>query len=358
MTFAIGRCAIRRPLGRIYFVSEDRGMDAAIELQRMLNGYQVSQAIHVAVVLRLSDVLAEGPRTSAELAAASGADDQSLRRLLHALTLVGLYTCDSDGRFANTELGAALRSDAPQSVAAWGEFIGRPYHWLAWASLEHSVRTGENAFRAVHGMSVWEYRREHPDEAVVFDRAMTAQSGIVADAITRAYDFSGSATVVDVGGGRGGLLAAILARYPSVRGVLFDQPDVVAGAGELLAAAYVADRCSMIGGSFFDAVPDGGDTYLLKAVIHDWPDAEAVEIMRTCRRAVPVHGTLLLVEQLLDDGPDARRTAFSDLNMLVATGGQERTVDEYRSLLTAASFRLDRVVSTDSNVFILEATPA
>jgi hypothetical protein len=149
-----------RPLGRICFVGEDPGMDAAIELQRMLNGYQVSQAIHVAVVLKLSDVLAEGPRTGAELAAATGADEQSLLRLLRALSLVGMYTCDSDGRFANTELGVALRSDAPRSVAAWGAFIGRPYHWLAWASLEHSVRTGENAFRAVHGMSVWEYRGE------------------------------------------------------------------------------------------------------------------------------------------------------------------------------------------------------
>jgi hypothetical protein len=193
---------------------------------------------------------------------------------------------------------------------------------------------------------------------MIFDQAMIAQSRIVADAVTSAYDFSGSATVVDVGGGRGGLLAAVLARYPSVRGVLFDLPDVVAGAGELLATAHVADRCSVVGGSFFDAVPDGGDTYLLKAVIHDWPDAESVEIMRTCRRAVPAHGRLLLIEQLLDEGPDPTRTAFSDLNMLVATGGQERTVDQYRSLLTAASFRLDRVVPTDSNVFIIEAAPA
>jgi hypothetical protein len=332
-------------------------MDAAIELQRMLNGYQLSQAMHVAVVLQLSDVLAERPRTGAELAAATGADERTLFRLLRALTLVGLYTSDSDGRFANTELGAALRSDAPRSVAAWGAFIGRPYHWRAWAGLELSVRTGENAFRAVHGMSVWEYRGEHPDEGMIFDQAMIAQSRIVADAVTSAYDFSGSATVVDVGGGRGGLLAAVLARYPSVRGVLFDLPDVVAGAGELLATAHVADRCSVVGGSFFDAVPDGGDTYLLKAVIHDWPDAESVEIMRTCRRAVPAHGRLLLIEQLLDEGPDPTRTAFSDLNMLVATGGQERTVDQYRSLLTAASFRLDRVVPTDSNVFIIEAAP-
>ena len=175
--------------------------------------------------------------------------------------------------------------------------------------------------------------------------------------VVDAYDFGRFGTVVDVGGGRGMLLAAVLARYPSVDGVLFDQPDVVAGAHELLSTTGVSPRCRVVGGSFFDAVPDGGDAYLLKSVIHDWPDAESVEILRTCRRAMPAHGRLLLVEQLLDGSPDPVRTAFSDLTMLVMAGGQERTTDEYHSLLAAAGFDLTRTVPTGSDVFMIEAVP-
>ena len=154
------------------------------------------------------------------------------------------------------------------------------------------------------------------------------------------------------------LLAAILSRYPSVDGVLFDQPDVVAGAHELLSASGVSQRCRVVGGSFFASVPEGGDAYLLKSVIHDWPDAESVEILRTCRRSMPTHGRLLLLEQLLDKSPDPVRTAFSDLTMLVMAGGQERTTDEYRSLLAAAGFDLARTVTTGTDVFIIEAAPA
>ena len=180
----------------------------------------------------------------------------------------------------------------------------------------------------------------------------------MADKVVDAYDFGRFGTLVDVGGGRGMQLAAVLARYPSVKGVLFDQPAVVAGAHALLSANGVSERCRVVGGSFFDSVPEGGDAYLLKAVIHDWPDAESVEILRTCRRSIPAHGRLLLVEQLLDEAPDPVRTAFSDLTMLVMAGGQERTTDEYRFLLATAGFDLTRTVTTGSDVFVLEAAPA
>ncbi|NMH97807.1 methyltransferase [Pseudonocardia acidicola] len=333
-------------------------MDAATELRRMVDGYQVSQALHVAATLGISDVLAAGPRTVADLAVATGTHEGSLSRLMRALASVGVYARDDDGRFANTELGEALRAGTPGSVAGWAGLIGRPYYWQAWAGLADSVRTGENAFATVHGESIWAYRAKRPDELVIFDRAMTALSAAVAGAVVEAYDFDRFGTIVDVGGGRGGLLAAILTGHPSMRGVLFDQPDVVAGASELLERAGVADRATTVGGDFFDAVPEGGDAYLLKAVVHDWPDAESIAILRTCRRAVPAHGTLLLIEQLLDDGPDPGRAAFSDLNMLVAPGGQERSVDDYRSLLAAAGFHLVRAVPTTSDVFVLEATPA
>jgi hypothetical protein len=334
-------------------------MDASRELlHRLVTGYQVSQALHVAATMGLCDLLADGPRSVAELAEAAGADARSLARLMRALVAVGLYVSDGDERFSNTELGDGLRADAPRSVASRARLAGRAFHWRAYGSLEHSIRTGESAFVAVHGESVWDYLAKRPDEQKVFDEAMTALSQAVADEVVDAYDFGRFGTVVDVGGGRGMLLAAVLSRYSSVDGVLFDQPDVVAGAHELLSASGVSQRCRVVGGSFFDSVPEGGDAYLLKSVIHDWPDAESVEILRTCRRSMPTHGRLLLLEQLLDESPDPVRTAFSDLTMLVMAAGQERTTDEYRSLLAAAGFDLTRTVSTGTDVFIIEAAPA
>ena len=333
-------------------------MEASRQLHRLVTGYQVTQAVHVAATLGLSDLLADGPKSAAELAEATGADARSLTRLMRALAAVGLYVRDGDKRFANTDLGDAFRADAPRSVAGWARLVGRPFHWQTYASLEHSIRTGENAFEAVHGESVWDYLTNYPGEQKIFDEAMTALSQVVAEEVVDAYDFGRFGTVVDVGGGRGMLLAAVLSRYPSVGGVLFDQPDVVAGAHELLSAAGVSQRCRVVGGSFFDSIPGGGDAYLLKSVIHDWPDAESVQVLRSCRRSIPAHGRLLLVEQLLDESPDPVRTAFSDLTMLVVAGGQERTTDEYGSLLAAAGFDLTRTVPTGSDVFVIEASPA
>jgi hypothetical protein len=243
-------------------------------------------------------------------------------------------------------------------VAGLARFAGLPVHWQVYGSLEHSIRTGENAFAAVHGEPVWGYLAKHPDEQKVFDGAMTALSQAVADEVVDAYDFAPSSTVVDVGGGRGMMLATVLSRYPSVDGVLFDQPDVVADAHELLSATGVSHRCRVVGGNFFEAVPEGGDAYILKSVIHDWPDAESVEILRTCWHSMPAHGRLLLVEQLLDESPDPVRTALSDLTMLVMAGGQERTINEYRSLLAAAGFDHTSTVPTGGDAFIIEAVPA
>lgn len=333
-------------------------MEAAARMRLLVNGYQISQALAVAATLGLSDHLADGPRTTGELAATTGTDEPSLRRLLRALGALGVYERRDDGRFALTELGATLRSDVPGSVAPWARYVGRPYYWRAWAALEHSVRTGGNAFAALHGTSIWEYRADRPEEERIFDAAMTGQSAVVATAVVEAYDFGRAARVVDVGGGRGLLLAVVLRRHPALRGVLFDQPAVVAGAGEVLSRNGVADRCETVGGSFFEAVPEGGDVYLLKSVIHDWPDEESVAILSVCRRSVPPHGRLLLVEQLLEEGPDPVRTAFSDLNMLVGPGGRERTRTEYGTLLAAAGFRLKRALPTGSDSFVLEAVPA
>jgi hypothetical protein len=325
-------------------------MDPVARMRAMVNGYQVSHALSVAAWLGLSDLLADGPRTSAELAEAAGVHEPTLRRLLRALGTVGVYERQDDGRFALTELGATLRTDDPGSVAGWARLISRPSYVQAWAALADSVRTGENAFPLVHGTSIWEYRASRPLEQAVFDRAMTSLAGQVADAVAGAYDFGRFGTVVDVGGGRGHQLAAILARHLGVRGVLFDQPGTVA-------AVEPGERMSLVGGDFFTAVPEGGDAYLLKAVLHDWPDEECVAILRSCRRAMAAGGVVLIVEQLLDLAPDPVRTAFSDLNMLVAPGGRERELAEYGSLLTAAGFTLGRAVPTGTDVFVIEALP-
>jgi hypothetical protein len=320
-------------------------MDASRELLRLIGGYQVSQAISVAARLGISDVLATSPQTLSELAQSTGADVPSLGRLMRALTALGLYTDDS-GTFANTELGAALRVDAPRSVAGWARFIGTGSYWQTQAALEQSVRSGETAFSIVHGEPVWEYRARHPEEQDAFDAAMTSMADAVTEAVVAAYDFGRYGTVVDVGGGHGRLLLGILERYPAVKGVLFDQPEVVVGAS--------TDRFQVAGGDFFDSVP-AGDALVLKSVIHDWADAESIAILRNCREALPSDGRVLLVEQLLDRSPDPVRTAFSDLNMLIMTGGRERTTDEYAALLAAAGLDLVGTVATASTTFVIEA---
>ncbi|MGW5194727.1 methyltransferase [Kribbella sp. NPDC004138] len=320
-------------------------MDASRELLRLIGGYQVSQAISVAARLGISDVLATSPQTLSELAQSTGADVPSLGRLMRALTALGLYT-DDGGTFANTELGAALRVDAPRSVAGWARFIGTGSYWQTQAALEQSVRSGETAFSIVHGEPVWEYRARHPEEQDAFDAAMTSMADAVTEAVVAAYDFGRYGTVVDIGGGHGRLLLGILERYPAVKGVLFDQPEVVAGAS--------TDRFQVAGGDFFDSVP-AGDALVLKSVIHDWADAESIAILRNCREALPSDGRVLLVEQLLDRSPDPVRTAFSDLNMLIMTGGRERTTDEYAALLAAAGLDLVGTVATASTTFVIEA---
>ncbi|MDP9220164.1 MAG: acetylserotonin O-methyltransferase [Actinomycetota bacterium] len=328
-------------------------MDPRSTLHRLVNGFQVSQALHVAAVLGLSDQLADGPRSVADLAVAASTDEQALHRLLRALATAGVYAVGEDGQFANTEVSEGLRRDAPGSLAGWAAFVGRPYQWQAWASLLDSIRTGDNAFATVHGESVWAYRSTHPDEQEIFDDAMTSLSAVLAHAAADAYDFSRFGTVVDVGGGHGVLLAAILRRYPTVRGILFDQPAVVAAAG-LLDDADLTGRVERVGGSFFESVPTA-DAYVLKAVIHDWPEDEAVAILRRCREAMAPDGAVLLVEQLLGSGPDPYRAAFSDLNMLVGPGGQERTLEEYGAVFSAAGLRLTRAVPTGTAAYVIEA---
>jgi hypothetical protein len=325
----------------------------ADQLRRLGIGFQISQAIHVAARLGIADLLAGGARTSDELAEETGTHADSLYRLLRALATVGVLHEEPGRRFALTPLGEPLRSDAEGSLAGWARFMGRPYFWEAWTALEHSVRTGENAFRAVHGTDVWSYRSEHPEESALFDGAMAALTGAANRAVLAAYDFARFGTLADIGGGNGTLLAAILSANPGMRGILFDQPHVVAGATDVLAP--VADRCTVVSGSFFESVPAGADAYLLKWIIHDWEDPEATAILRTCRAALD-GGTILVIERVVGPPNEDPATAFGDLNMLVAPGGRERTLDEFERLFADAGLALAGSTPTASGSHVIQAT--
>ena len=337
----------------------DQGSDQSVAaLLRLVNGYRTTQAIHVAAKLGIADLLAAGPRTSDDLADATACHAPSLYRLLRALAAIDILHEEGGHVFSLAPLGEWLRSDIPESVAGWAAFIGEPYHWQAWGDMLHSVQTGETGFDHVHGTDPWTFRAQRPELSAGFDRAMSSLSRQLVASVLAAYDFGRFATVVDIGGGNGALLAAILSRYPAMRGVLFDQPHVVAGAAPLLQQAGVADRCEVVGGSFFEAVPSGGDAYILKSIIHDWDDERSVEILKVCRRAMTDDAALLLVERDLGPAnarPDAK---FSDLNMLAATGGRERSAEEYAALYAASGFRFVDVTRGDRGTSVFEGKAA
>jgi O-methyltransferase domain/Dimerisation domain len=320
------------------------------DLYRLINGYQTTQAIHVVAALGIPDLLADGPRSAEELAGETGSHAPSLHRVLRALAAVGVLHEEGDGSFALGELGRPLRSDHPQSAAGWAAFVGLPPNWAAWGALAHTVATGENAFRHVHGEDVWRHRETRPEESAVFDRAMVSITHGGTEAVLEAFDFGRFRLIVDVAGGTGAFLAAILERYPEARGILFDQPHVVSG-------AVVPERVEVVAGSFFDAVPPGGDAYVLKAIIHDWEDEESLAILRACRDAIVPGGALLVVERLLGAPNEQPEAKFSDLNMMVAPGGRERSLEEYGALFEAAGFGLVGETATSGGRSVIEAAP-
>jgi hypothetical protein len=330
----------------------------AAALSRLVAGFQVSQAISVAATLGIADLLANGPRTSDELAAETGTHAGALYRLLRALASVGIFEEEDGRRFSQTPLSELLRSDVPGSLRGWAAFTGRPYFRESWSALEHSIRTGENAFEHVHGTDVWSWRAERPEESVIFDRAMQSLTGGANAALIGAYDFGRFGTIVDVGGGNGALLAALLSAHSNLRGIVFDQEHVVANAEAVLAQAGVAERCEVVAGSFFDEVPAGGDAYILKSIIHDWDDAKSADILQVCRRAMADGGTLLLIERVVEPPNEGWRTKFGDLNMLVNPGGRERTLHEWETLLRRAGYTLMDVTPSASGLAVIAGVPA
>lgn len=342
--------------------SETVGAPPAAALIQLVDGYWASQAVHAAAALGVADHLAGGPQESAVVARAAGADPDAVHRLLRALATLGVVTEGGDARFALTPLGDCLRSDRADSLRPFVLFRCG-YEYPAWGSLLHSVRTGDPAFDHVFGATMWDYLAAHPDASAVTNAAMAAFAPETAAAVTDAYDFGTAGTVVDVGGGNGTLLAAILQACPGVRGIVFDQPHVVAEVEAVLRAAGVAERCATAGGDFFSMVPEGADIYLMKWILHDWSDADAVRILRRCREAMHAESRLLIVEAVLPEraepGAEQQSFALDDLTMLVMTQrGRERTAGAWRALLDAASFSPPRIIPTAATLSILEAAPA
>lgn len=335
---------------------------AVAEVMRLATAYQASRALHVAVRMGIPDLLVDEPRSVEDVAAIIGAHAPSLRRLMRALVAFDVLVEQPDGYFGLGALGECLRTGVPGSVRALVSMWGDEDFWRSWGALEHGVRTGETAAKHLFGTED-AFARYAADARFgpVFNAAMTTMSAMAAMALVSAYDFSGVARIVDVGGGQGRLLAEILRANPNIRGVLLDLPAVVASAPALLAETGVTDRCEVVDGDMFAAVPAGGDLYLLKSIIHDWDDAYATAILTNCRRAMAEHGRLLLIERMLPEyvvpTPEVRSIALSDLNMLVRTGGRERTVSEFRALLSASGLRLVRVVATAMTMSVLEAIP-
>jgi hypothetical protein len=312
----------------------------------LLSGYWFSATLHAAARLGFADLVADGPRTSAELARATGSHEPSLRRLLSALASANIFTETEPGVFANSPMSETLK-DAPGSLRSLAILGGNPAHWAAWGELLQGVRTGETPFERAHGEKFFDFLDRFDAEGGHYEEAWSALGDVDA-AIADVYDFSRFARIVDVGGGRGGLLRQALATAPEATGVLFDTPAVVADRPPV-------GRMESVGGDFFDSVPSRGDLYVLKFVLHDWPDDAASRILRNCARAMDDEARLLIVELLLPDGTEPSYARIDDLNMLVLTGGRARTLGEYRELLESTGFELDRVIGTGDQAFLLDA---
>ncbi|MEX3105428.1 MULTISPECIES: methyltransferase [unclassified Streptomyces] len=305
----------------------------------------LAQAVSATAELGVADTLADGPRALAEIAAATDTHAPSLYRLLRAGADIGLFTEHDDKVFELTPLGDTLRTDSPASLRNFAIWTGLPAERYAWAGLADAVRTGHTAFPEVLGKSVWDYLHDHPEVLGVFDRAMTEASRQIIAPVVAAYDFGRFGTVVDAGGGRGALLAAVLASAPGARGILYDRPEVIASAGQPLRDAGVAERAELVAGDFFESVPGGADAVIFSNILHDWDDEQSRRILVNAREALAEGGHVLLVEAVLPDRPRPSPTvSLMDLDMLVVAGGQQRTAAEFAALLADAGLKLTRIV--------------
>ncbi len=334
-----------------------QNVDERARLLLLINANWTTQAVSTAIQLGLPELLREGPQTADTLAQAAHCHGPSLARLLRALTSIDVLTESAKGRFALTEVGALLRADVPNSLAAWGEFCGTR-SWSSWGLLVQSVRTGESVRKQMSGIDGFHHLDNDAQGASLFNRAMVDLTQPVALAVAKQVDFYGMRLIVDVGGGYGELIASILCQHPSLHGILFDLSHATTTVSDRLTATGVEGRCKRITGSFFNAIPDGADAYLLKSVLHDWDDHQAVRILENCRRAMTPHAKLFVIERIapqhFSNSPHDQDIARSDLNMLVGTGGHERTESQYMQLLRAAKLRLTHSLQLTGPYCVIE----
>lgn len=334
--------------------------EAQVEARRLLNGYRVYQLMVAACRLKLPDLLANGPRTAARLAAETDTHAPSLRRMLRGLAAWRVFDEDAEGRFHATAVSELFRADRPglRNMTIMLSEEG----YVAWSDVLYTLRTGRPAFEHMFGMSRWEQMARRPDGASDFNAAMAETSTRVGRAFVERYDLGGVTTVVDVGGGSGALLAAVLKARPEASGILFDLPAGLAGAEEKMRAAGLGGRVQLVEGSFFDTVPAGADLYLLKSIVHDWEVEKGRAILLTCRAAMKPSSKLVLLERTMperiDDPDNALGTVMSDLHMMVVLGGLERTPREYGELLATAGLGMTRHLVLDGEFGAIEAVTA
>jgi len=336
--------------------SEEKTRSPQQVLMEVPQGMWAAQCIATAARLGIADALAQSqPQESAAIARAVGADGPALARLLRALASLGVLAEPLPRQYALTSVGELLRSDVPGSMRDWLIAETDVPHWQAWGQLYEGVRSGRTVVPELFGMHIYEYYTAHPADLAYFSRAMGNVSALVANGTIQHYDFSRARQIVDVGGADGSLLLAILEANPDVQGIVFDRPQVVEAARQAIEAKNYQARCRAVAGDFFQAVPPGGDLYVLKFILVDWKDGEALRILQNCRTAIVPDGKLLLIEMTIPDDNSPSPGQLFDLNMLVMTGGQERTQSEYNALLAQTGFRLNRVVPTGSAFHVLEA---
>ena len=325
------------------------------QMLQMMSGLWVSRGIYVAAKLGIADLLIDGPRTAAELAASTGTHAGSLYRILRMLGMIGIFAESAGQTFALTPLSETLRSDIVGSLRAGAIAEMGEVHYAAWGNILHSVKTGEIAFDDHFGKNIWQYFETDPEKAENFNRYMATSSEPLNQAISTTYDFSGVSKLVDVGGGLGGMISAILLANPHLKGVVYDAPSVVAKSKEFLASKGLSDRVETRGGDFFESVPEGGDIYSMRWILHDWEDSKSITILENIRKVLPENGKLLLAEAVVPESGDPHFSKFFDLIMLTMTGGRERTETEWRDLLRKAGYKIERILPTESFLSIIEA---
>jgi len=324
-----------------------------IIISQMLFGCVMTQAIHVAAKLNIADLLAaNGPMNCTELAAKTGVLEESLHRLMRALSSTGIFSKDANGKYGLTPMAECLREDGPNTVKAMALSLGNVVY-KAYEELLYSVKTGEGGFKKAVGVPIFEYLTNNPEEGKIFDRMMTDIHGGETEPMVNTYDFSAFKTIVDVGGGNGEVISGILHKNTGVKGILFDLPQVIDRARTNISKAGLSDRCQLNAGSFFESVVKGGDAYIMRHIIHDWNDEDAVTILSNCKKAMNPGGKILVVEAVIDDGNDPSPFKLLDLTMLLV-GGKERTSKQFEDIFSKAGLKLNRIVPFQHDLSVVE----